>query len=261
MPGEAGKREACGMAQKRTGWLAALIIAGVAFGSGQACAQQLDTAQSGPDELGPVFLISLGGKLYDDLWTVTELPPPDGANPAYPANPQIADRDTWRCVSCHGWDYKGSGGERGVAVPDLKAPGLTALSGTDPERIIELIRAPSHPFPSDQLPELAGELIAAFLSGGQRDIGEFAGGDPEAGQGIFEGACTNCHQIDGRRYLRGEPGDRSSLGWRVRNRPEQSLHKILNGVPAAEMLSLHFMPDWQIADLLAYVVTLDLPQQ
>ena len=51
------------------------------------------------------------------------------------------------------------------------------------------------------------------------------------------------------------------LDRRLNNRPEQSLHKILNGVPAAEMLSLHFMPDWQIADLLAYVVTLDMPQQ
>lgn len=216
-------------------------------------------AQSAEEELGPVFLLSLGGKLYDDLWTVTELVPPEGANTAFPANPDVSDRDTWRCVSCHGWDYKGSAGERGAAVPGLKSPGLTALAGVDPERIIERIRTPSHPFPADQLPELAGELLAAFISAGQRKRSDFTGGDPEAGKGIFEGACTNCHQIDGRRYLRGEPGDRSSLGWVVRNRPDQSLHKILNGVPAAEMLSLHFMPDWQIADLLAYVSTLDQP--
>ena len=82
-------------------------------------------------------------------------------------------------------------------------------------------------------------------------------GDPEGGQAIFEGACINCHQIDGRRYLRGEHGDRSSLGWVVRNRPTQALHKIMNGVPGAEMLSLRFLSDAAIADLFAYLETLD----
>jgi thiosulfate dehydrogenase len=247
------------MAQKQSWWLAALLVAGLAAPIGPALAQQ-DQPPSDAEELGPVFLISLGGKLYDDIWIVTELVPPDGANPAYPANPDVDDRDTWRCVSCHGWDYKGSAGERGAAVPGLVAPSLRPLFDKDPLRIIELIRAPDHPFPGDKLPDLAAELLAAFISGGQRDLGDFSGGDPLAGQGIFEGACTNCHQIDGRRYLRGEKGDRSSLGWVVRNRPEQALHKIMNGVPAAEMLSLHFMPDWQIADLLAYVSTLDRPE-
>ena len=58
-------------------------------------------------------------------------------------------------------------------------------------------------------------------------------------------------------YLNGEKGDRSSLGWVARNRPEQALHKIMNGVPAAEMLSLRFLSDIQIADLLAYLQSLD----
>ena len=86
------------MAQIRTGWRAAFIAAFMASGLAGLCAAPA-AAQSGEEELGPIFLISLGGKLYDDLWIVTELPPPDGANAAYPANPQIADRDTWRCVS------------------------------------------------------------------------------------------------------------------------------------------------------------------
>ncbi len=239
---------------------AALFIAG-----GLAAAAGLSAlpaaAQSEEPELGPVFLISLGGKLYDDIWTVTELPPPEGANPAYPANPDIPARDTWRCVSCHGWDYRGSAGERGAAVPGLQAPGLTQLYGVDPALVVGRIRDPGHPFPSNELPELSVELLAAFISAGQRNIEDYSGGDREAGQDIFEGACINCHQIDGLRYLRGEPGDISSLGWLVRNRPSQSLHKIMNGVPAAEMLSLQFMADRQIADLLAHLATLDAPKQ
>lgn len=212
---------------------------------------------AGDTELGPVFLLSLGGKLYDDLWTVTEMAPPDGANPGFPPDPNISDYDTWRCVSCHGWDYRGSEGERGSAVAGLVAPSLTSLVGEEPQEIIDRITSDDHPFPGKDMPDLAADLLAAFISGGQRSLSDFTGGSPEFGQAIFEGACINCHQIDGRRYLRGEAGDKSSLGWLIRNRPEQGLHKILNGVPAQEMLALQFLADQQIADLIAYLATLD----
>ena len=33
-------------------------------------------------ELGPIFLLSLGGKLYDNLWTILDEKPPEGRNPA-----------------------------------------------------------------------------------------------------------------------------------------------------------------------------------
>ena len=105
------------MAPKRSGLLAGFVIACLTAAAGAASAQQQEPPPDDYAELGPVFLISLGGKLYDDLWTVTELAPPDGANPAYPANPDVEARDTWRCVSCHGWDYRGREGERAAAVP------------------------------------------------------------------------------------------------------------------------------------------------
>ena len=236
---------------------AALALTVLAIGvSDDAAAQQ---TIAGDTELGPVFLLSLGGKLYDDIWTVTELTAPDGANPAYPPDPNVSEYDTWRCVSCHGWDYRGSEGERGSAVAGLVAPSLRPLVGEDPLLIVDKIADDAHPFPGKDLPDLAAELLAAFISSGQRSQSDFTGGRPEYGRAIFEGACINCHQIDGLRYLRGEPGDKSSLGWLVRNRPEQSLHKILNGVPAQEMLALQFLADEQIADLLAYLATLDPP--
>ena len=176
------------------------------------------------------------------------------------------DRDTWRCVSCHGWDYLGKDGERGKAVPGLTAPSLGGLQNLPLDDIVARIRAPDHPFPIDQLPELTDQLLALFINRGQYSMSQFfddegrAVGDGELGQDVFDGACITCHQIDGRAFLRGELGDRSSLGWVVRNRPEQSLHKILNGAPATEMLALRFLSTWQIADLVAYVQTLD-PQE
>ena len=208
-------------------------------------------------EVGPTFLISLGGKLYDDLWMVLDQQPPPGTNPAFPPTNLYSSRDSWRCVSCHGWDYTG------VQINDTRFPNLQGLKGVDPFAIAEKIRDPGHPFPADQVSEITLTLLGVFISEGLYETGWFfntegqASGDPIAGQAIFEGACINCHQIDGRRYLKGERGDRSSLGWVIRNRPTQVVHKILNGVPGAEMLSLRFLADTQIADLLAYLQTLD----
>ena len=208
-------------------------------------------------ELGPVFLLSLGGKLYDDLWRVLDQEPPAERNAAIPADSGTSARATWRCATCHGWSYTGA--EIGGAA----FPGLTTLAGTDPKGVKERILDAAHPFPSAEIPDLALELLSLFISEGLYDRTDFlnekgqALGNPEFGRDIFEGACINCHQLNGRRFLRGEHGDRSSLGWLVRNRPEQALHKILNGVPAAEMLSLRFLSSEEIADLIAYLQSLD----
>jgi thiosulfate dehydrogenase len=212
-------------------------------------------------ELGPTFLLSLGGKLYDDLWVVLDQEPPARRNPAAPADALVGDRATWRCATCHGWSYSGG------AVGGATYPGLRGLAGTDPEAIKERIIAPGHPFPAEVLPELGLDLLAFFIRDGFYDRADFieetgrAVGNPEFGRDIFEGACISCHQLDGRAYLRGEHGDRSSLGWIARRRPEQALHKMINGVPAAEMLSLRFLSPDQIADLFAYLQAIDAAEQ
>ncbi|MGQ7791053.1 c-type cytochrome [Faunimonas sp. B44] len=217
-----------------------------------------------PDtELGPVFMLSVGGKLYDDLWNVLGQSVPSGRNSAFPAGVQINPRETWRCVTCHGWDYRGGEGEQARRLPGARFPSLRDLDGADPVVAGDRIRAAHGAFLTGSVPELAIDILGAFLATGQTDEADFFDargrslGNPESGRDIFEGACINCHQIDGRRFLHGEEGDRSSLGWVVRNRPEQALHKIMNGVPATEMLALRFMEYWQIADLLAYLQALD----
>jgi hypothetical protein len=230
----------------------ALVLAALLITAPVPAAAQDDT------EVGPTFLLSLGGKLYDDLWLILDLEPPAGRNPGFPADAEVgSSRETWRCVTCHGWSYSGGN------VASLPVPALTGLAGTDPEVIAAKILDKAHPFPAQDIPELSLQLLAYFISEGLYNRSEFLDengrglGNPEFGQAIFEGACINCHQLDGRRYLKGEHGDRSSLGWVVRNRPEQALHKILNGVPGAEMLSLRFLPTEQIADLIAYLQALD----
>ncbi len=54
-----------------------------------------------------------GAQLYDD-WTkiVDPLPTLTGSQPIWATQSTNTQSgvDTWRCVSCHGWDYKGDAG-------------------------------------------------------------------------------------------------------------------------------------------------------
>lgn len=219
--------------------------------------------EDGEIEFGENFVLSLGGKMYDDIWVTTNQPFPDGANPAYPKSLATVPSATWRCVSCHGWDYKGNEGALGQTNKNAAFRSLTSLAGLEPEEIAKLIKAPPHRLPEGVNIDLMADVLSLFISLGQYDRDSFfdtmgkASGDVVLGRDIFEGACMNCHRPDGRSQLTGEPGDRSSLGWIARNRPEQALHKILNGVPGADMLAVRFLNGEQIANVLAYLQTLD----
>ena len=60
-------------------------------------------------EFGDAFVVSLGGKLYDDfLGRHRRRFRRQGATRAFPADMTVSDTDSWRCVSCHGWDYDGA---------------------------------------------------------------------------------------------------------------------------------------------------------
>ncbi len=151
----------------------------------------------------------------------------------------------------------------GIKLAGKAFPSLTSLAGTDPAVIAKKIVAPPHQLPDDVAIDLVVEVLSLFISLGQYDRNSFLGSDGKAdgdlakGRDIYEGACMNCHRPDGRARLVGEFGDNSSLGWIARNRPEQALHKILNGVPGADMLAVRFLNGDQIGNLLSYLQTLD----
>lgn len=214
-------------------------------------------------EFGESFVLSLGGKLYDNLWVGTDLAAPGIRHPNYPENLAASNAETWRCVSCHGWDYKGARSSRGTRAKNNVFKSLRSVAGIDPGIIKAKIRAPGHLYAKDRLPDLTLNMLAAFLSRGQYDRSIYldeagnARGDWKKGQAIYQGACINCHQENGRAYFPGERGAKPSLGWLARNRPAQALHKIRNGVPGAYMLALRFLEDRQIANLLAYLQRLD----
>lgn len=215
---------------------------------------------------GEAAVLSLGGRLYDNHWAVLGRQPPSERHPQFPAEIDTSPQATWRCVACHGWDYRGAEGHLGTqsASPVLKS--LANVQGMDPQEIVARISAPPH---RDMTTPIPGDLLlvlARFLSAGQHDMSALidaerkATGDPMRGKDIYEGTCIRCHQADGKAPLYGEAGDKSSLGWIARNRPAQAVHKIRNGAPLADMLSLRFVDTDSLAGLLAYLQRLDPPR-
>ncbi len=214
-------------------------------------------------EFGDAFVISLGGKLYDNYWAGSGSTPPAARNPAFPLDLQVSNTDSWRCVSCHGWDYDGAEKADGSAQQQQQFVSLRHLQGTDPFNMLELFTK-AHP---DQKALSSGglplDLLLLFLTVGQYNPENFK---PEKslskqnlsrGRDIFEGVCMSCHDPNGKSGFQARPGIRSSLGWQARHQPRRMIHKIINGVPGESMLALRFMDEPAIADLVAYLKTLD----
>jgi mono/diheme cytochrome c family protein len=214
------------------------------------------------DYVGQLSMISLGGRLYDNHWTVIDRSPPAGTNPVYPAGLEVAPAETWRCVACHGWDYRGRDGHLGSVASSAAFASLRPSIGKSPKDIIASLKTASHADLVAKLPDHELEALSMFISVGQHDTSQDlvngkSTGNALRGKDIFEGACVSCHQADGKAYIVGEAGDESSLGWVAMHRPEQALHKIKNGVPGADMLSLRFLKQEQLLDLLAYLQSLE----
>lgn len=223
----------------------------------------MPTAVSGADDLvGKQSLISLGGKLYDNHWLQSGRKPPSERYQNYPAEIDVPAAHTWRCVSCHGWDYRGASGQLGQTAKSPLFVSLRNSAGKPVEEIARVITSGRHRLIVEVLKPDQIHALSWFISIGQHDIedaldGGRATGSAERGKDIFEGVCVSCHQQDGKAYIEGELGDKPALGWVATNRPAQALHKIRNGVPGTDMLSLRFLPQRRVIDLLSYLQTLD----
>jgi mono/diheme cytochrome c family protein len=214
-------------------------------------------------QLGDTFIISLGGRVYDNFWVMFDENSPAKRNPDYPSNNITSNADTWRCVTCHGWDYTGTQIMKDQERQRTRLSGLRHLEGAGPLELFERFNTAHPAYAGDLLTEQALELLLLFVSVGQYERETFlkemsaSGEQLEGGQNIFEGICMSCHGPLGTDGLDDKPGLRPSLGWLARHEPERTLHKIINGVPGTEMLALRFVEDDSIWILMAYLRTLD----
>lgn len=218
--------------------LAALTVGMVAGSVGAA-----EPATSASDEAS----IARGGRLYE-YWTHESkereqvIP-----NPAFTTKQVRVDpADTWRCVECHGWDYKGNHGFIGIR----------ARLGGNPAEIVALLKTAPHGF-EELMHESDLIDLANFVVRGQVDMAPMiasARGLKAGASGwenMFATTCANCHGLDGGRQ-RGVP----QLGDTARQQPSKVLHVIMNGHAGGNMPALRAFGNGMAVGMLAYVQTL-----
>ncbi len=234
--------------------------------------ERQDYVIGGPESASQTWLISSGGRLYDNWAASLGVKAPAKRHPAWPtANTSISNEDTWRCKNCHGWDYMGRDGQYRSGANATGIAGVQKARGRDPAVIMSILGNAAHGYTDEILPQHAKYRLALFVSRGQHNAAQFVlandkiKGDAEQGRPIFQNVCASCHGFDGRaRKLGGSPGRPGSnpnnaiqyVGTKAQNGPIEVLHKICNGHPGAIMVSMRGFPIEVAANLLAYAQTL-----
>lgn len=203
--------------------------------------------------------LARGAKLYDKWFAVIKADKPTDTHPAWPAsNTKKKGNTTWRCKSCHGWDYLGAAGAYASGSYKTGIKGINGMAGADPQKIIAVLKDDSHRL-SDKLGDQDVMDLALFVSKGQLDMNPYIdrasktpkGGDATRGSGYFNTLCAQCHGTDG--TLPKDMG--KTLGKQMGN-PWEVMHKIQNGQPAEQMPALRALEPQITVDIMAHLATL-----
>ncbi len=206
-----------------------------------------------PDTAIGKISTTLGGRLYDNWWEVLQNNEPDSQHPAYPSKGEATGSKTWRCPECHGWDYKGAAGIKGVL----------GMAGGDPSKIKVILRDETHQYTPQMLTDKAVDRLADFISYGLIDVDLYIDrasmepkGDAKRGKVIFESICALCHGENGKAINFGSEDAPEYVGTVAKFELLEALHKVRNGQPAQPMMSLITQPIQTQIDVLTYERTL-----
>ena len=211
-------------------------------------------AQTLPKEEALASIVQ-GGRLYDNWYAATDKSPPDIHHPLYPASESTKSKIvTWRCISCHGWDYRG----RASVFSDGKQhTSIRHAAGADPEAIMEVLTDAKHGY-GEMLSRRELRNVATFVSKGQVDMDRYidrrsklAKGNSNRNVAFYTTICATCHGPKGFEISTMPP-----LGQVARENPWSALHGMLNGHPDEEMPALRALNINVLVDILAYIQTL-----
>ena len=204
-----------------------------------------------PDDPSEAWQLAYGGRLYDMWWAVLLSDPPEETHPAYPDTDGLSGPDTWRCVACHGWDYRG---REAVGIP-----GIHNVFGADPGRIAAVLRDETHAYTEELIPDEALEALALFVSKGQVPVsrhidpeGGWVRGDAGRGRRMFQNLCAICHGFNGQAWIEGEEAGMNSLSAVIRANPWRALHKVMNGQAYSDMPAMRGFDLQTALDVLSY---------
>lgn len=198
-------------------------------------------------------VIPRGAALYDKWFAVIGTDPsvsvPVGNMPIW--SRQVTNSrsgsDTWRCTTCHGWDYLGKDGAYSTGSNFTGFPGLINASLTMPkEKILEQlsgVRDPQHDF-SPYLSSEDLDALAVFIKQGMIDDAKFIdpvtlktiGANSEDGKTLYSASCSTCHGSDGKSLKMRFEGQDVGLGLIAVQDPWRFLHKTRFGTPGTKMV-------------------------
>ena len=212
-----------------------------------------------------------GAILYDRWYSALGQQAPEGDMPIWDrqSTNSRSGPDTWRCVECHGWDYKGSQGAYNSGSHFTGFPNISALVPNLPEQeIVDHLKGskdPAHDF-SSYMDDASLGRLALFLKFGLIDDDQYIddvslkviGGDQERGKTLYEQVCANCHGMDGKLIVFRTEGVDEDLGSVATRDPWRFLHRTRFGVAGVDM-PVGAKLGWSAEDgrdVLAYVQTL-----
>ena len=179
-----------------------------------------------------------GGLLYSawDIITSTEL---SFENHPLWFDDSLIDINSWRCSTCHGWDYSGRTEVSSLNPEEImEYPALFSMMGDSVVTVIAWLDGsnnPNHDF-SQFLTEKELNDLSAFLISGlikpdliaelesSRALGTFS-----AGERYYKQECRECHSSDGARINFGSASKPSFLGNIANSNPWYVAHTIRFG--------------------------------
>ena len=216
-----------------------------------------------PAEPSDAWRIARGGRLYDKWYAVTDVDKPEATHSAWPAsNTKKKGATTWRCKSCHGWDFMGKDGKYASGSYKTGIPGVRGVAGKNIGDIHAILMGDTHGFTHDMIPKNDMLHLSYFLSKGQYDITPYVNadgtvnGNKENGKAVFQNTCAACHGFDGKALNWGDEDKPKYIGTEAQKNPWEVMAKIRHGHPATEMVSFAAFPMEYAADVLAYTQTL-----
>ncbi len=213
------------------------------------------------------WTLAIGGRIYDNWWNALDVAEPRGTHPSYPDIGKKSGEATWRCKTCHGWDFLGKDGIYSEGTSNYTGiTGIRGAIGRPVEQIAALLRDDVHLYTTTMINNEQMGRVAAFVSRGQIDVAKYVdletrtmipgAADINNGRGIFQTVCAACHGFDGRLLDWGDEESSNFVGTEAAELPDEVLHKVLSSHPGAAMINLRAFPIQYAVDVVGYSATL-----
>ena len=236
--------------------------------------------------------VEKGAQLYDRWWLTSNTSPSPSENSTHPlwpaSNTAQYGPQTWRCSSCHGWDYRGKAGNYGDGPFATGFPGIVATTKATvftetADNVYSYIKeTESHGFNNGFFNDEEYYALTKFIMtmrnealsnnavfNSINDSNHYANNPSTInGKSLYENntaLCSNCHGLDGKlidladNNLVSHPN--KFLKDSALENPWEFVHAVRFGKPGTSMNGLYLSEDFLLNSLQAAIDILGHAQQ